>query len=85
MSDTTDVTIDIEEQDHTPRFFESREEWDQSLWSPKGRAARWRENTYMAMYRNEPTRFPCYGFEGDLIYRSDGPDEYANYFIYPKV
>jgi len=77
------IMFDPEAQDEWPTFFASLEEWDAFPYSPRGRAATWKEGTYQPRCRNTPTRFPCYYFEGDLIYRDNGPDEYANYFIYP--
>lgn len=79
------ITIDLDDQDAAPVYFPSKEEWDQSPCSKAGRKLHWRHGLYMPVYRNEPSRFPCYCFDGDLIYRLDGPDEYANYFIYPTT
>lgn len=79
------ITIDIDKQDEFPRYFENQEEWDDYPYSPEGRRRHWREGTYLPLYSNVPSRFPCYCFEGTFIYRPNGPDEYANYFIYPEL
>ena len=79
------ITIDIDDQTDygAPIYFETQEDWDAFPHSSTGRAATWKHGTYQPICKSEPERFPCYYFEGALIYQPNGPDEYANYFIYP--
>lgn len=66
-------------------FYKTKEEWGASYYSYKSMMERTKDKhikTALEMASREPSQYPCLAIQGDLIEKSNGPDEISFTFIY---